>query len=30
MPTGVLVTVVITPCVATVAARLGKLMVGRA
>jgi hypothetical protein len=29
MPVGVLVTVVMTPCVATVAARLGKIMAGR-
>ena len=29
MPTSVLITVVLTPCVVTVAARLGKLMVGR-
>jgi hypothetical protein len=29
MPVGVLVTVVMTPCVVTVAARLGKLMTGR-
>jgi hypothetical protein len=28
MPIGVLITVVLTPCVATVAARLGKLMAG--
>jgi hypothetical protein len=30
LPVGVLVTVVMTPCVATVAARLGKIMAGHA
>jgi hypothetical protein len=30
VPIGVLVTVVMTPCVATVAARLGRVLAGRA